>query len=67
MRDSLKKVKNDSFLGKCLDTDMCIHVETDLFENIYMKTDEKGVIPTSSAVLRDILYIIEQNNKISKL
>ena len=46
-------VDTDSFFGQCNDTSMCVRFETDIFEEIEMKTKEKGVYPTAAAVLRD--------------
>jgi len=52
-----EQVPVNSFLGRCADTSMCIEFHTDIFENISMMTDEKGVEPTAAAVLRDILDV----------
>ena len=68
-----EKVDNNSFLGQCNSTDMCIQVETDLFDTQYYKTNEKDVVGTSSAVLRDIISLVlsdqtySQTNIMSKL
>ncbi|ETO08295.1 homoserine dehydrogenase [Reticulomyxa filosa] len=51
-------VDEHSFLGRCEETDMCIQIETDLFDTISMKTNEWGVTPTAAAVLRDILSFV---------
>merc|ERR1711900_120875 len=50
-------VPTDSFLGRCGDTSMCIEFETDIFENISLMADEKGVFPTAAAILRDIIDV----------
>jgi len=52
-----EEVPIDSFLGRCGDTSMCIEFETDIFENISLMTDEKGVFPTAAAILRDIIDV----------
>lgn len=68
-----EKVDKNSFLGQCNSTDMCIQVETDLFDTQYYKTNEKDVVGTSSAVLRDIISLTlneqtySQTNILSKL
>jgi len=54
-----EQVLASSNLGRCGDTSMGIEFRTDIFENIYMTTDEKGVYPTAAAVLRDIKYVCE--------
>jgi len=46
-------VPRASFFGSCVESSMCVTFETDIFENVDMKTDEKGVYPTAAAVLRD--------------
>mgnify|MGYP001276458807 CR=1 FL=1 len=51
------EVKIDSFLGSCDGTSMCVQIRTDIYETISMMTDEKGVYPTSAAVLRDVLSL----------
>eukprot|EP00938_MAST-03A_sp_MAST-3A-sp1_P002078 g2078.t1 len=51
------EVKIDSFLGSCDGTSMCVQFRTDIYETISMMTDEKGVYPTSAAVLRDVLSL----------
>ena len=51
-------VPKTSFLGQCSDTSMCIRFVTDLFETIDLKTNEKGVYPTSAAVLRDVYGVL---------
>jgi len=51
------EVKINSYLGSCNGTSMCVQFRTDIFETISMMTDEKGVYPTSAAVLRDILSL----------
>jgi homoserine dehydrogenase len=58
------RVKDNSFFGGCSDSDMCVVFRSDEFETISMKTDEKGVFPTSCAMLRDCFGIIRsiQNN-----
>lgn len=48
-----RNVAIGSFFGRCNDTSMCVEFATDIYETIQMKTDEKGVYPTSAAVLRD--------------
>lgn len=53
------KVPITSFFGQCSDTSMCCRFETDIFETIELKTDEKGVYPTSAAVLRDCFDVCE--------
>ena len=52
-----EEVLQTSFLGSCVESDMCCRFRTDIFENIEMKTDEKGVYPTAAAVLRDCFTI----------
>jgi homoserine dehydrogenase len=44
----------DSFLGGFRGSDMGIVFETDIYETVYMKTDEEGVFPTAAAMLRDL-------------
>ena len=51
------EVKIDSYLGSCDGTSMCVQFRTDIYETISMMTDEKGVYPTSAAILRDILSL----------
>ena len=53
------KVSMTSFFGQCSNTSMCCRFETDIFETIELKTDEKGVYPTSAAVLRDCFEICD--------
>ena len=53
------RVTKDSFFGRCSDTSMCVQFDTDIFETIELKTNEKGVYPTSAAVLRDCFDICE--------
>lgn len=55
-------VPKASFLGSCVDTDMCIVFESDEFEIISMKTNEKGVFPTASAMLRDCYSIVAKSS-----
>merc|ERR1711964_297637 len=55
-----EEVPLNSFLGRCGDTSMCIQFETDIFENISLMTDEKGVFPTAAAILRDIIDVSAQ-------
>jgi homoserine dehydrogenase len=52
-------VPKTSFFGQCGDTSMCVRFETDIFEEIELKTKEKGVYPTSAAVLRDCFDICD--------
>ncbi len=52
-----EKVDKNSFLGSCVDKEQCIQIESDLFETISMKANSTGVVPTCSAVLRDIIYV----------
>jgi homoserine dehydrogenase len=33
---------------------MGVVFETDIYETVYMKTDEEGVFPTAAAMLRDL-------------
>jgi len=47
------RVSLHSFFGRCSDTSMCVRFDTDIYEEIEMMTYEKGVYPTSAAVLRD--------------
>lgn len=51
------RVKANSFLGGCVDSDMCVVFRSEEFETISMKTDETGVYPTSCAMLRDCFAI----------
>jgi homoserine dehydrogenase len=53
-----RRVPMHSFLGSCIETDMCVIMRSDEFETISLKTDEKGVMPTASAMLRDCFTII---------
>lgn len=53
-----RRVPRHSFLGSCVETDMCVIFRSDEFETISLKTDEKGVFPTASAMLRDCFTII---------
>lgn len=55
-----ERVKSDSFFGACTDSDMCVVFHSDEFETISLKTDEKGVFPTASAMLRDCYTIIRE-------
>ena len=40
-------VKKNSYFGSCGGTEMCVQFNTDIYENISMKTNETGVNPTS--------------------
>ena len=62
-----RRVKRTSFLGSCVDTDMCVIFQSDEFEKISMKTNETGVFPTASAMLRDCFKIIRDLRKPNKL
>ena len=64
-----QEVDKHSFLGRCGDTDLCLQIETDLFDTHFYKTNEKDVVGTSAAVLRDIvnLALDERIYGISKL
>ena len=53
-----ESVDQHSFLASCDGSSMCCTFTTDVFETVKMQTDEKGVYPTSSAVLRDIRTIV---------
>ena len=52
-----EKVDKNSFLGQCNSVDLCLEINTDLFDTQYYKTNEKDVVGTSSAVLRDIISL----------
>eukprot|EP00035_Acanthoeca_spectabilis_P002263 m.86452 g.86452 ORF g.86452 m.86452 type:complete len:375 (-) comp11464_c1_seq1:214-1338(-) len=51
-----KRVPRQSFLGNVSGWEMGIVFTSDLFEVISMKIDEPSVVPTSSAVFRDVLH-----------
>ena len=53
-----ERVEVGSFFGACTDSDMCVVFQSDEFETISLKTNEKGVFPTASAMLRDCFSII---------
>ena len=46
---------NDHFLAGVSDWQMGIAFHTDIYEEIYMKIDEKGPLATAAAMLRDVL------------
>lgn len=52
-----EKLPQASFLGACVDTEMCVIFQTDIYETQSFKTNETGVTPTSAAVLRDLLSL----------
>lgn len=54
-----RAVSIDSFFGRCDGTSMNCRFATDIYETIEMQTDEKGVYPTSAAVLRDCFGIFK--------
>ena len=54
-------VPTASFFGQCVDTDMCAVLESDEFETISLKTNEKGVFPTAAAMMRDCCTIIKKS------
>ena len=54
------RVPQESFFGRCENTSMCVQFVTDIFETIELKTDEKGVYPTSAAVLRDCFDVSDE-------
>ena len=56
-------VLKNSFIANCDNTDMAIVLKSDLFDTWYFKSDEYGVTPTSAAVLRDIITIVDEQNK----
>lgn len=56
------RVPKSSFFGICADTDMSVVFKSDEFETISMKTDEKGVFPTASAMLRDCFSIVRRGS-----
>lgn len=58
-----EKVEKYSFLGSCEDTDMCVVFRSDEFETISLKTDEKGVFPTASAMLRDCALLLKDEKE----
>eukprot|EP01084_Bolivina_argentea_P093790 168630_1 len=64
-----EKVDKNSFIGCCDSTDLCLQIETDLFDTQFYKTNEKDVVGTSAAVLRDIISLAlnDQTYSISKL
>lgn len=43
-----------SFLGGFSGCDMGVAFHTDIFETVFMKTNEEGVYPTAAAMLRDL-------------
>lgn len=45
----------NSFVGGTINGEMCCVFESDLFDNLFIKSDEYDVVPTSGAVLRDII------------
>lgn len=51
-----KRVPRHSFLGGLCGWEMGLVFTSDLFEVVSMKIDEPSVVPTSSAVLRDVLH-----------
>ena len=56
---SPQRVKMNSFLANCRDSDMCVIFESSEFETISMKTNETGVYPTAAAMIRDCSHIIK--------
>ena len=64
-----EEVVKHSFLGQCEGTELCVQIETDLFDTQFYKTNEKDVVGTSAAVLRDIVNLVleERTYGISKL
>jgi homoserine dehydrogenase len=56
-------VKKTSFIGSCVGSDMCCMFQSDEFERIMMKSDEKGVFPTACAMLRDIFTVQRQQKQ----
>ena len=53
-----KALEKASFLGSFSGCDMGIAVHTDIFETVFLKTDEQGVFPTAAAMLRDLNSIL---------
>ena len=62
-------VEENSFLGQCTSTDMCIQIDSDLFDTQFYKTNEKDVVGTSAAVMRDLVSLVlrDQTYSASKL
>ncbi len=54
----------NSFFGQCQDTDMSVVFVSDEFETMSLKTSEKGVFPTSAAVLRDCFAILRRQEQL---
>ncbi len=53
-----KMVPADSFLGNTWGWQMSVIFFTDLYEEIYLKVDEKGPGATAAAMIRDVLTLI---------
>lgn len=58
-------VPEKSFLGQCISTDMCIQIDSDLFDTQFYKTNEKDVVGTSAAVMRDLVSLVLQDQTYS--
>ena len=56
-----EKVPEKSFLGQCTSTDMCIQIDSDLFDTQFYKTNEKDVVGTSAAVMRDVVSLVSKD------
>jgi len=52
-----KRVSADSFIGGISGWEMGVVIDSDLWERLFLKIDEPSVIPTSAAVLRDIVRL----------
>ncbi|NOX63988.1 MAG: homoserine dehydrogenase [Chloroflexi bacterium] len=57
-----RAVRRDSFLGGISEWQMGVVFYTDIYEEIYLKIDERGPLATSAAMLRDCVILNFQHN-----
>ncbi len=54
-----RQVPLDSFLGQVDGWEMGIQFHTDIFEDVYLKIDERGPMATAAAMLRDAVHLAQ--------